>query len=72
MIIDVDQSRWKDLTYAAAPLACGHAMDVPDSMWYKTLLLSSGSSEGGASIDHEAMMSMPGADRSGCNFTPYT
>jgi len=71
MIIAGDQSRWKDLTYAAAPLACGHAMDVPELILYGTLLLSSGSSEGGASIDHAAMMSIPGADRSGCNFTPH-
>lgn len=34
MIIAGDQSRWNDLTYAAAPLACGHAMDVPEMMLY--------------------------------------
>jgi hypothetical protein len=34
MIIAGDQSGWNDLTYAAAPLACGHAMDVPEMMLY--------------------------------------
>ena len=68
MIIAGDQSRWNDLTYAAALLACGHAMDVPESMLYRTFLLSPGTSLGDATGDHAAMMSIPGADRSGCKF----
>ena len=67
MIIAGDQSWWKDLTYAAAPLACGHAMDVPDSMLYKTFPLSLGINFGGDRGDHDAMISIPGADRSGCS-----
>jgi hypothetical protein len=66
MIIAGDQSRWKDFTYAAAPLACGHAMDVPDMMLYRTLRLSCRSPVGDVFIDQEAMMSTPGADKSGC------
>ena len=66
MIIAGDQSRWNDLTYAAAPLTCGHAMDVPEMMLYSTFLVSLGLPEGGDSGDHPAMMSIPGADRSGC------
>lgn len=55
MIIARDQSRWNDLTYATAPLACGHAMDVPDWMLYRTLFLSLGSPDGVARGDHEAI-----------------
>lgn len=62
MIIAGDQSGWKDLTYAAAPVACGHTMDVPESMLYATLLPDTGDSG-----DHAARMSIPGADRSGCS-----
>jgi hypothetical protein len=71
MTIAGDQSRWKALTCAAVPVACGHAMDVPDSMLYRTFFLS-GSPAAGDMGDHEAMMSTPGADMSGCSFhTPY-
>jgi hypothetical protein len=55
MIIAGDQSRWNDLTYATAPLACGHAMDVPDWMLYRTLFLSLGSPDDVARGDHEAI-----------------
>lgn len=41
MTIAGDQSRWNDLTYAVVPVACGHAMDVPDSMLYRSFLLPS-------------------------------
>jgi len=69
MIIAGDQSRWNDLTYAAAPLVCGHAMDVPEMMLYGAILLSLGLPVGDDSIVHAAMMSIPGADRSGCTRT---
>lgn len=74
MIIAGDQLGWKDFTYAAAPVACGHAMDVPESMLYTTLLLSFRSPDTDDSGVHAARMSIPGADRSGCNVhsRPYT
>jgi hypothetical protein len=68
MIIAGDQSGWKDLTYAAAPVACGHAMDVPEMMLYAANLSALGSPISGDSGVHAARMSIPGADRSGCRF----
>lgn len=68
MIMAEDHSRWNDLTYAAVPLTCGQAMDVPDKMLYRTFLLSSPTSLGDARGDHAAKMSIPGADRSGYIF----
>lgn len=61
-----DQFGWAAFTRAAVPLAWGHDMDVPEIMLYLTLLVSSGSGEGGATGDQAAIMSTPGAVRSGC------
>lgn len=68
MIIAGDHWGWKDLTYAAMPVAWGHAMDVPDKMLYAANLLSLTFFESGDSGVHAARMSTPGADRSGCVF----
>lgn len=54
-----------DLTYAAAPVTCGHDIEVPDMMLYGTCLVSSGSSVTVEAGDHAAKMSTPGAVRSG-------
>jgi len=66
MIIAGDQSGWKDLMYAATPVAWGHAMDVPEMMLYGANLLSLRLPDTGDSGVHAARMSIPGADRSGC------
>ncbi|KAL5991676.1 hypothetical protein ACLOJK_012585 [Asimina triloba] len=60
-----DQSGWKDFTYAAAPVAWGHAMDVPDKMLYVEDLLSSGTPESEVTGGKAAKMSTPGALISG-------
>jgi hypothetical protein len=70
MIIAGDQSGWKDLTYAATPVAWGHAMDVPETMLYAANLLSLRFPDTGDSGVHAARMSIPGADRSGCTLIP--
>jgi hypothetical protein len=54
------------LTYAATPVAWGHAMDVPEMMLYAANLLSLRFPDTGDSGVHAARMSIPGADRSGC------
>lgn len=61
-----DQVGWNDLTYAAAPEACGHDMDVPEIMLYGTTLVSPSSPVTVVAIDHAARMSTPGAVKSGC------
>ena len=66
MIIAGDQPGWKDLTYAVAPVACGHAMDVPEMTLYAANLLSLRLPDTGDSGVHAARMAIPGADRSGC------
>lgn len=65
MIIAGDQSRWKDFTYAATPVAWGHAMDVPEMMLYSVNVLSLRLPDTGDSGVHAARMSIPGAARSG-------
>lgn len=71
MIIAGDQSGWKDLTYAATPVAWGHAMDVPEMMLYGANLLSLRLPDTGDSGVHAARMSIPGADRSGCRLINF-
>ena len=68
MIIAGDQSVWKDLTYAATPVAWGHAMDVPKMMLYGANRSSLRLPDTGDSGVHADRMSIPGADRSGCRF----
>lgn len=55
----------KDFTYAAAPEAWGHDIDVPKMMLYATTRVSSGYPDIVLASDHAARMSTPGAVRSG-------
>lgn len=60
-----DQLVWNVFTYAAAPVACGHAMDVPDNIVYFMDLVSPGIPEGLATGENAANISTPGALISG-------
>lgn len=60
-----DQLGWNDLTYAAAPLVCGQAMEVPEMMLYSTDRVSLGEPDTLPIVDQAAKMSMPGALISG-------
>jgi len=53
--------------YAATPVTCGQAIEVPDSTEYFTRLLSRLSSDGKLKGEYAARISTPGADISGCN-----
>ncbi|KAF2297646.1 hypothetical protein GH714_001872 [Hevea brasiliensis] len=64
-----DQSEWAAFTYAAAPLACGQDMDVPEIILNFAILESPKEEEGGATGDQAAWMSTPGAVRSGGVFS---
>ena len=55
------------LIYAAIPLTCGQAIDVPDIILKGTTLLSPSTSVIEATGDHAARIFTPGAVRSGCN-----
>ena len=61
-----DHVGWNDLTYAAAPVAWGQDMDVPDIMLYGTTLLSPTNPVTVVASDQDATMSTPGAVKSGC------
>nr|CAB3501446.1 unnamed protein product [Digitaria exilis] len=54
-----------DRSSAAAPLACGHAMDVPDRMLNSVRRASPSSPVGPAAPVHAARMLTPGAMKSG-------
>lgn len=62
-----DHVGWNDLMYAAAPDTCGHDIDVPDMILNSNVLLSLEISEIGAIGDQLAIMSTPGATKSGYN-----
>lgn len=53
------QSGWKDLTYAAAEAAWGHAIDVPDNILKTFRRLSAGSPVSVANLEYPARMSTP-------------
>jgi len=57
------------LTYAAAAVACGQAIEVPEITLYCTFLLSPLTSEIGSIGDHAAITSTPGAAMSGYNIS---
>jgi len=60
-----DHVGWNDLMYPAAPDTCGHAIDVPDTMLNSSFLESPSTSEGVETGDQLAIMSTPGAIKSG-------
>lgn len=62
-----DHDGWKDLMYAAAAVACGQDIDVPDFILYSTLLLSLLTPESGDTGENAARIPTPGALKSGCN-----
>nr|CAB3456144.1 unnamed protein product [Digitaria exilis] len=66
-----DHDGCTDLTYAAAPVTCGHDMDVPEMMLYLTLRSSTSSPDSDAMGDHAARMSTPGALMSGLSTPAY-
>lgn len=65
LIIAGDQLGWNDLTYAAAAVAWGQAIEVPEITLYCTALLSPSNWESEATGDHAAITSTPGAAMSG-------
>lgn len=68
MIAAGDHVGLKDLMYAAAAVACGQDMDVPESKLYVTTLLSPSDPVTVVPSDQAARMSTPGAVISGCRF----
>lgn len=62
-----DHVGWKDLMYPAAPETCGQDIDVPDTILNSNVLFSPKISEIGECRGQLAIISTPGAVKSGCN-----
>ena len=60
-----DHVGWNDLIYAAAPVACGQAIDVPEIILNFSPLIGESEAIG----DHAANIYTPGALKSGCSNT---
>ena len=63
-----DQFGWNDFTYAAAPLTCGHDMEVPDMNVKSEYWVSPFNPVRDLRRVYDAKMSIPGAEISGCIF----
>ena len=61
-----DHVGWNDFMYAAAAVAWGQHMDVPEIILYGTILLSPSVLDTVSAFDQAAKMPTPGAVKSGC------
>lgn len=65
------QSGCTALRSVAAAETCGHDIDVPESKWYLTTLLSAGTFNGEDASLHAASILSPGAVTSGCKYNKF-